>query len=46
MLPHSLNIACSDGGSQVLWEDRERAVCRGRESVKQTFRASDWSAVQ
>jgi hypothetical protein len=25
MVPHSLNIAYSDGGSQVLWEDGEHA---------------------
>jgi hypothetical protein len=25
MVPHSLNIASSDGGSQVLWEDGEHA---------------------
>ena len=29
MVPHSLNIASSDGGSQVLWEDGERASRRG-----------------
>ena len=29
MVPHSLNIASSDGGSQVLWEDGERAFRRG-----------------
>src|SRR6516165_6330732 len=29
MVPHSLNIASSDGGSQVLWEEGERAFRRG-----------------
>src|SRR5215813_11816275 len=29
MVPHSLNVAYSDGGSQVLWEDGERAFRRG-----------------
>src|SRR5215471_1727782 len=29
MAPHSLNVASSDGGSQVLWEDGERAFRRG-----------------
>src|SRR5215470_17149314 len=29
MVPHSLNIASSDGSSQVLWEDGERAFRRG-----------------
>src|SRR5215468_4103870 len=29
MVPHSLNVADSDGGSQVLWEDGERAFRRG-----------------
>jgi len=29
MVSHSLNIASSDGGSQVLWEDGERAFRRG-----------------
>ena len=29
MVPHSLNGAYSDGGSQVLWEDGERTFRRG-----------------
>src|SRR5215813_12159855 len=29
MVPHSQNVAYSDGGSQVLWEDGERAFRRG-----------------
>src|SRR5215831_11915819 len=29
MVPHSLNVAYSDGDSQVLWEDGERAFRRG-----------------
>ena len=29
MVPHSLNVAYSDGGSQVLWEDGERVFRRG-----------------
>src|SRR5215472_8068561 len=29
MVPHSLNVAHSDGDSQVLWEDGERAFRRG-----------------
>src|SRR5262249_43268624 len=29
MVPHSLNVADSDGGSQVLWEGGERAFRRG-----------------
>src|SRR5690242_16988565 len=29
MVPHSLNGAYSDGGSQVLWEDGERVYRRG-----------------
>src|SRR5215472_454119 len=29
MVPHSLNVAYSDGDSQVLWEDRERVFRRG-----------------
>src|SRR5262249_19388351 len=29
MVPHSLNVAYSDGGSQVLWQDGERAFRRG-----------------
>jgi len=29
MAPHSQNVAYSDGGSQVLWEDGERAFRRG-----------------
>src|SRR5215510_10127422 len=29
MAPHSQNVAYSDGGSQVLWEDGERLFCRG-----------------
>jgi PAS domain S-box-containing protein len=29
MVPHSLNVASSGGGSQVLWEDGERAFRRG-----------------
>jgi serine/threonine protein kinase len=29
MVPHSLNGAYSDGGSQVLWEDSERVFRRG-----------------
>ena len=29
MVPHSLNVAYSDGGSQILWEDGERAFRRG-----------------
>ena len=29
MVPHSLNGAYSDGGSQVLWEDGERVFRRG-----------------
>src|SRR5215831_1710897 len=28
MVPHSQNVAYSDGGSQVLWEDGERAFRR------------------
>jgi hypothetical protein len=28
MVPRSLNIASSDGGSQALWEDGERAFRR------------------
>src|SRR5215510_760978 len=30
MVPHSQNVAYSDGGSQVLWEDGERVFHRGR----------------
>ena len=29
MVPHSLNGAYSDGGSQVVWEDGERVFRRG-----------------
>jgi PAS domain S-box-containing protein len=29
MVPHSLNVAYPDGGSQVLWEDGERVFRRG-----------------
>jgi hypothetical protein len=29
MVPHSQNVAYSDGGSEVLWEDGERAFHRG-----------------
>src|SRR5262245_51857778 len=29
MVPHSLNVAYSDSGSQILWEDGERAFRRG-----------------
>src|SRR5215510_13123599 len=29
MVPHSQNVAYSDGGSQVLWEDGERVFHRG-----------------
>src|SRR5215472_8257170 len=29
MVPHSLNNANSDGGSQILWEDGERVFRRG-----------------
>ena len=29
MVPHSLNIAYSDGSSQILWEDSERVLHRG-----------------
>ena len=29
MVPHSLNIASSAGGSQALWEHGERAFRRG-----------------
>ena len=29
MVPHSQNVAYSDVGSQVLWEDGERAFRRG-----------------
>ena len=29
MEPHSLNVAYSDGESQVLWEDGERVFRRG-----------------
>src|SRR4029077_7232795 len=29
MVPHSLNVAYSDTGSQVLWEDSERVFRRG-----------------
>src|SRR5215469_5065666 len=29
MVPHSLNGAYTDGGSQVLWEDGERVYRRG-----------------
>ena len=29
MVPHSLNVAYSDGGSQILWEDGERVFRRG-----------------
>src|SRR5262245_62909382 len=29
MVPDSQNVAYSDGGSQVLWEDGERLFCRG-----------------
>ena len=29
MVPHSQNVAYSDGGSQVLWKDSERAFHRG-----------------
>ena len=29
MVPHSLNVAYSDGDSQVLWEDCERVFRRG-----------------
>src|SRR5215470_13301575 len=29
MVPHSQNAAYPDGGSQVLWEDGERAFRRG-----------------
>src|SRR5215470_8683125 len=29
MAPHSLNIAYSDGSSQILWEDSERVFHRG-----------------
>jgi len=29
MVPHSQNVAYSDGGSQVLWKDGERAFHRG-----------------
>src|SRR5437763_1259389 len=29
MVQQSLNVACSDGSSQVLWEDGERVFSRG-----------------
>src|SRR5215831_20099076 len=29
MVPHSQNVAYSDGGSQILWEDSERVFHRG-----------------
>ena len=29
MVPHSQNVAYSDGGAQVLWKDGERAFHRG-----------------
>ena len=29
MAPHSQNVEYSDGGSQVLWEDGDRAFRRG-----------------
>ena len=29
VVPHSLNSAYSDGGSQILWEDGERVFSRG-----------------
>src|SRR5215475_3120631 len=29
MVQQSLNVACSDGSSQVLWEDEERVFSRG-----------------
>ena len=29
MVPHSLNGAYSDNGSQILWEDGERVFRRG-----------------
>jgi PAS domain S-box-containing protein len=29
MVQHSPDGACSDGGSQILWEDGERVFCRG-----------------
>ena len=29
MVPHSQNVAYSDGGSQVLWKDSERVFHRG-----------------
>lgn len=29
MVPRSLDGACSDGGSQILWDDGERAFHRG-----------------
>ena len=29
MVQQSLNVAYSDGSSQVLWEDGERVFCRG-----------------
>jgi len=29
MVPHSLNLAYSDGDSQVLWRDSERVFHRG-----------------
>ena len=28
MAPHSLDGSCSDGGSQILWEDGERVFRR------------------
>ena len=29
MVPHSQNVAYSDGNSQVLWRDSERVFHRG-----------------
>jgi hypothetical protein len=29
MVPHSLNVAHSDGGTQILWKDGERVFHRG-----------------
>ena len=36
MVPHSLNIASSDGSSQILWEDSERVFHRGWRGSNET----------
>jgi hypothetical protein len=43
MMPFSPNGECPDGSRQVLWEDDERAFCRGWRPGMMATRAPCWS---